>query len=216
MVIQPVETSGDVYRLGVGDQYFLVENRGPGGAFDRSLPERGLAVFHVDRSMKLSGATGSFVNRLLDCVNCDPWHPYIRLLQADGKFEIERNRRFGAGDLFGTGSVLGADDGGRAVGPTHTVNSTNWYDGGVSGLGIRDVRVRDDGAIEATLTAPPTGQCDERLCSDGDGCAPVTCGQPEAPIADGCSAAPGLATLLAALLLEQRFRCRQKRVLRRA
>jgi M6 family metalloprotease-like protein len=215
--IRPAETTGDLYRLGTGDEYFLVENRGPGGAFDRSLPARGLAVFHVDRTVKLGGAEGQFVNRILDCVNCDPWHPYIRLVQADGLFEVEKGKRFGAGDLFTDGSFLRPDERGVPVSAMNPVNSTNFYSGAVSGLLLDDVRVLDDGSIEVTLDAPTSGQCDDRLCAEGEGCAPVTCGAPvEKPT--GCSTAGGLgpAGLVVLLFLEQRLRRREQRVLRGA
>jgi hypothetical protein len=214
VTIHPAETTGEVYRLGIGDEYFLIENRGPGGEFDRSLPERGLAVFHVDRKVKLGGNEGQFVERILDCVNCDPWHPYIRLLQADGLFEIEHNKHFGAGDLFGTGAFLRPDARGLALSELNAANSSNYYSGAESGLQLDDVRVLDDGSIQVTLDAPATGQCDERLCADGDGCAPLTCGAP--PAKTGCSVGMDLLPALALLLLEQRFRRRQQGVLRRA
>lgn len=216
VTIRPAETSGEVYRLGIGDEYFLVENRGPGGNYDGSLPERGLAVFHVDRSVKLGGVEGNFVNRILDCVNCDPWRPYIRLVQADGFFEIEANRSFGVGDLFGTGTFLRPDPSGVPLSRTNKTNSTNYYSGAESGLKLDDVRVLDDGSIEVTLDAPESGQCDDRLCMEGEGCAPVTCGAPPEP-KSGCAVSVGLMPVLAALLLlEQRFRGRQQLVLRRA
>jgi hypothetical protein len=214
VTIHPAETTGEVYRLGTGDEYFLVENRGPGDAFDRSLPERGLAVFHVDRTVKLGGQEGQFVERILDCVNCDPWHPYIRLLQADGQFEIEYAGRFGRGDLFGPGSFLRPDSRAIAVSELNPVNSSNFYSGAVSGLLLDDVRVLADGSIEVTLGAPETGQCDEKLCAEGDGCAPVTCGEPERK--PGCSVGDGLLPVLGLLLLEQGFRRRKQGVLRRA
>lgn len=214
VTIHPAETTGEVYRLGTGDEYFLVENRGPGGAFDRSLPERGLAVFHVDRTVKLGGQEGQFVERILDCVNCDPWHPYIRLLQADGQFEIEHAGRFGRGDLFGAGSFLRPDPRAIAVSELNAVNSSNFYSGAVSGLKLDDVRVLADGSIEVTLDAPETGQCDEKLCAEGEGCAPVTCGEPEKK--PGCSVGEGLLPALGLLLLEQGFRRRKQRVLRGA
>ncbi len=213
VTIRPAETSGDVFRLGAGDEYFLVENRGPGGAFDRALPERGLAVFHVDRKVKLDGTEGQFVNRILDCVNCDPWHPYIRLVQADGKFEIEKNKKFGVGDLFTAGTFLRPDSSGLPVSKTNAVNSTNLYSGAASSLRLDDVRLLDDGSIEVTLDAPETGQCDDRLCAEGDGCAPVRCGEPPAP-KSGCGVGEGLTPALLALLLEKRLRRREQRVLR--
>ncbi|MDP1828592.1 MAG: hypothetical protein Q8L48_35325 [Archangium sp.] len=213
VVIHPAETTGEVYRLGTGDEYFLVENRGPGDAFDRSLPERGLAVFHVDRTVKLGGQEGQFVERILDCVNCDPWHPYIRLLQADGLFEIEHSGRFGRGDLFGAGSFLRPDPRAVAVSELNAVNSSNLYSGAVSGLKLDDVRLLADGSIEVTLDAPETGQCDEKLCAEGEGCAPVTCGEPEKKT--GCSVGEGLWPAFGLLLLEQGLRRRKQRVLRR-
>lgn len=215
VVIKPAETSGEVYRLGVGDEYFLVENRGPGAVVDGSLPERGLAVFHVDRTVKLGGMEGQFVERILDCVNCDPFRPYIRLLQADGFFDIEVGRAFGAGDLFGPGSYLRPSPGAAPFSRTAALNSTNYYSGEVSGLRLDDVRLLPDGSIEVTLEAPESGQCDERLCAEGEGCAPVTCGAP--PPKTGCAVGqgpwPGLALLL---LLEQGLRRRQQLVARGA
>lgn len=215
VTIHPAETSGEVYRLGTGDEYFLVENRGPGDAFDRALPERGLAVFHVDRSVKnMGGQEGQFVQRILEGINDDPWHPYIALLQADGLFQIEHKGRFGRGDLFGAGSFLRPDARAVGVSQANQVNSTNLYSGPVTGLQLDDVRLLDDGSIEVTLDAPDTGQCDERLCAEGDGCAPVTCGEP--PKKTGCSVGEGLWPALGLLLLEQRFRRRKQRVLRGA
>jgi M6 family metalloprotease-like protein len=215
VTIKPVETSGEVYRLGTGDEYFLIENRGPGGEFDRSLPERGLAVFHVDRTVKLGGVEGNFVDRILDCVNCEPYHPYIRLLQADGLFEIERNGRFGTGDLFGTGSFLRPDPRGIPLSNLNEVNSTNFYSGTASGLRMDDVRVNADGSIEVTFDAPETGQCDEKLCAEGEACAPVSCGAPPDE-KKGCSATGALFPALALLLLEQGFRRRHQRLARGA
>ncbi|MFO0600077.1 MAG: MYXO-CTERM sorting domain-containing protein [Myxococcaceae bacterium] len=212
--IKPAETSGDVYRLGTGDEYFLIENRGPGQHFDLSLSERGLAIFHVDRTVKLGGVEGNFVDRILDCVNCDPWHPYIRLLQADNLFDIEHNKKFGPGDLFVPGTFLRPDERGIPVSEANPVNSSNYYSGKTSGIRLEDVKLLDDGTIEATLDAPTEGQCGETLCSEGEGCAPVACGEP-AP--KGCTSVPaGPLLALGLLLLEQRFRRRDQRFLRRA
>ena len=156
-----------------------------------------------------------FVERILDCVNCDPWHPYISLLQADGAFEIERNRRFGKGDLFRTGSFLRRDPRDLPVSANNMANSSNLWSGAPSGLQLDDVRVLDDGSIEVTLDAPTTGQCEERLCAEGEGCAPITC--EEAPRPQGCTSVDGLAPALGLLLLlEERFRRRPQHVLRGA
>lgn len=218
LVLRPVETSGDVARVGVGDEYFLIENRGP-GAFDRSLGFRALAVFHVDRAVqsvsaqgsvpKLGGKEGDFLTRLLDCVSCDPWHPYVRLVQADGAFDVEAGRPFvPTDDLFRPGSMLLNDRSNSVRSPTTPINGSNLYSGQPSGFALNDVRLLDDGAIEVTLDAPEAGQCGERLCADGEGCAPVQCGEPPKP---GCAAGPGAAALALLLLLEERLGRRQRR-----
>jgi M6 family metalloprotease-like protein len=199
--IRPAETSGDVYRLGTGDEYFLVENRGP-GKFDGSLDARGLAVFHVDRTVKLSGEEGAFVHRLLDCVNCNPWHPLIRLVQADGSFDLERDGRFSAADdLFTENDGLFPDESGIPLSAAHAVNSTNFYSGTSSGFRLEDVDVQDDGSIDVTLVAPETSQCSERLCASGESCTPSTCGAPPPKAQPGCASTPGaeLAGFLALL-----------------
>lgn len=221
LTLRPAETSGDVARVGLGDEYFLIENRGP-GRFDASLPVRGLAVFHVDRAVpsvsaqgsfpKLGAKEGDFVNRILDCVNCDPWRPYVRLVQADGAFDLEAGRRFEPeADLFRPGSQLRSDPENQIRGPRVKVNSTNWYSGHPSGFALNDVRLLDDGSIEVTLDAPDTPEtCSERLCAEGDGCAPVRCGEP-APMTSGCAAVEWGPLALLSLLLEERLRRRQRR-----
>lgn len=219
VTLAPVESSGQVARIGIGDEYFLVENRGP-GEFDRGLSTRGLAVFHVDRGVKfvtvqgsfpkLGPKEGDFVNRSLDCVSCDAWHPYIRLVQADGAFDLEANRAFDpADDLFRPGAMLLNDPSGGIRSPTNPVNSSNLYSGQPSGFALNDVRLLADGSIEVTLDAPATGQCEDHLCAEGEGCAPVQCGPPVTKT--GCTASGAGPLVLALLLLEQRLRRRQRR-----
>src|SRR5262249_31665790 len=160
----------------------LIENRGPDGLYDHAFTVRGLAVYHVDRTVKLDGAEGKFQDRLLDCVNCDPWHPYIMNVQADGRFDLQNNLALNyADDLFREGSSLVQDDAGVAIGLQHQVPSTNWYDGGMSGIEIRDIVALDGGAFEVTLVAPEIDPCAESLCASGDGCQPVDCTAPMPP-----------------------------------
>ncbi len=194
---------GQVVRVGQGDQYFLLENRGP-GAFDKAFTVRGLAIFQVDRTVKLRGEEGRFTERLLDCVNCDPWHPYIRLAQADGRFDLEAHRdlRY-EDDLFRDGDALRPDPTGVPRGPDHKVDSTNLYTGAPTGFVIRDVKVRPDQAIEVTVEAPEVDPCAESLCAEGAGCKAVNCEGEGLLRGCGCGAlegAPGVGLLLFALL----------------
>ncbi len=215
--IGPAEATGEVWRLGAGDEYFLVENRGPGGLFDRAFTTRGLAVYHVDRRVKLKGDEGKFQDRILDCVNCDKFHPYIMNVQGDGKFELQANNKAEPNyedDLFRDGDSLGPDGSNLALSADHQVASTHWYSGMPSGLAISGITVLSTGAIVATLEAPAADQCGDLLCSEGDSCAPVTCEHPGEWNAGGCgcgsSAAGPLALALLALVPRRRCRSRNR------
>ncbi len=208
VIIQPAEKTGEVWRLGTGDEYFLVENRGPGGKFDLGVATRGLAVFHVDRTVKqLRGEEGRFVDRILTCVNCDPWHPYIMWVQADGLFEVQRKGKPDyANDLFRDGDELRPAGGSKPLSDSNRVLSSNLYSGDTSGLSISQIRLLADDSFEVTFDAPSEGQCNERLCVDGEGCAPVTCADAGASAKPGCESAPGvLAALALAGLLRRRI-----------
>jgi M6 family metalloprotease-like protein len=190
--IGPVESSGEVYRLGSGGEYFLVENRGPGGQFDGEFTHRGLVVYHVDRTVKLRGEEGRFVDRILDCVNCDPWRPYIRIVEADGRFDLAAGKRPDyAADLFRDGSTFGPNPTGTPLSALYQVQSSNLYSGAVTNIGIRDIVVREDGVIEATFDAPPTDPCAQALCEDGEGCGAVNCGGPPPGEVQGCGCGAG-------------------------
>lgn len=207
LVLEPVETGGGLIRLGTGEEYFLVENRGPGERFDRGLVARGLAVFHVDRTVKLRGEEGYFQSRSLDCVNCDPWHPYVRFVQADDAFHVEHGgSAVDLVDLFASGDALLPDPSGVPLSAEHKVSSTNFYSGEVSGIRIENIAVYEDGTIAADFTAPESDPCADPLCEEGVGCRPVSCKparSEEAPEAGGCAAAGagGLGLLFTAGLL---------------
>ncbi len=193
--LSPAEGSGELLRLGQGSEYLLIENRGPGGRFDGEFTARGLVVYHVDRTVKLRGEEGRFVDRIIDCVNCDPWRPYIRIIEADGRFDLQRGGRPDyAADLFGEGDVLGPDPSGIPLSPMHAVQSTNLYSGAQTGFAIREITVLDDGVIELTVDAPSAvDACAEPLCEDASvqsGCYPVNCIH-EGPDAPGSSAGEG-------------------------
>ena len=205
--IKPVETSGEVWRLGTGDDYYLVENRGPGGAYDQHLTTRGLAVFHVDRKVKtLRGEEGRFVDRLLECVNCDPWHPYIQWVQADGKWDAQWNQPVSyTNDLFRDGDALPEGVTGDPLSPTNQTFTSNTFAGKGTGIVISGIRVLPDNTIEVTLEAPADGQCGETLCTEGVQCAPVSCADAGVSAAKtGCETAPGLLAALVLLGLARR------------
>lgn len=100
VAIPQVETSPKAYRLwtsgGGGSQYFLVENRQKTG-FDKSLPEEGLLIYHVDEDVG---------NNNGEWCPGDPAYPHykVALEQADGEFRLEgcysSANRGDAGDPF--------------------------------------------------------------------------------------------------------------------
>jgi M6 family metalloprotease-like protein/uncharacterized protein (TIGR03382 family) len=191
--IRPVESSGEVYRLGTGEEYFLVENRGPGGAFDREFTHRGLVVYHVDRTVKLRGEEGRFLERTADCVSCDPWRPYIRIIQADGLFQLQQGGWPDyQSDLFRDGDALDEDPTHTPLSATYRVQSSNYYSGAPSGISLRVRQVHEDGTISAVLFAPAVPDvCADALCAEGEGCLPVNCVTEEPPVKEGgCQAVP--------------------------
>ena len=92
--LDPVSTSHEFYKIPIDDhEYFLVENRQNVG-FDRALPGRGLAIWHID---------GYIISdyRSSNSINTDPSSYGVRLIQADGRQQLENNQgRGNAGDLY--------------------------------------------------------------------------------------------------------------------
>ena len=89
VTIKDVKTGRQVQRLwktgAAGKEYFLVENR-QRTLYDRKLPGDGLLVYHVDEN--IDG-------------NEDENHPFIKLLEADGRNHLHDGANRGdAGDPF--------------------------------------------------------------------------------------------------------------------
>ncbi len=116
-----------VYSRG-GREYFLIENRRKAGR-DASLPDEGLAVWHVDED-------GSNNHEQMTGVN----HYELSLEQADGLFQLERLRnQFGdTNDLFAGAAARFGDD---------TVPGSKWWNGTSSNLTIDQIA-----AAGATMT----------------------------------------------------------------
>ena len=100
-------------------EYFIVENRVKSGR-DASLPDEGLAIWHVDED-------GNNSNEQMT-----PSHHYeLSLEQADGNFSLETSRHYGdSTDLFGKSSKRFADS---------TKPNSKWWDGTHSNLDIRNI-----------------------------------------------------------------------------
>ncbi|MDA1160135.1 MAG: M6 family metalloprotease domain-containing protein [Planctomycetota bacterium] len=105
--LQPIETKEDVYKIQQGfpeNEYLLIENRQPVG-FDRHLPggKGGLAIWHIDENKSTNREPGH--------PDVPGWpgngaHYKVALLQADGRFDLERGSNYGdEEDLFRAGGV---------------------------------------------------------------------------------------------------------------
>jgi M6 family metalloprotease-like protein len=91
--------SKQIYRINInnaGTEYLLIENRQPIG-FDSYLPQGGLAIWHInDNASNVEGFPGQ----------AGAWpfngkHYKVALLQADGKYDLERGTNLGdKGDCF--------------------------------------------------------------------------------------------------------------------
>lgn len=103
-----------------GREYFLIENRQRSGR-DASLPDGGLAIWHVDE-------TGDNSREQMTPAN----HYELSLEQADGLFQLERQQfQMGdPGDLYEGAGARFADD---------TVPSSRWWNGTSSNLSIDQV-----------------------------------------------------------------------------
>lgn len=111
-----------LYRYGTdkANEYFLVENRHRQG-LDRHLPDTGLAVYHCD-------TRGS--NEYQDGTPDD--HYQCALIQADGKFDLEKTTKGGdAGDLYESRPEVALSD--------DTVPNSNEWDRTDSGLILSEI-----------------------------------------------------------------------------
>ena len=94
VVIWPFLDNGDVF-----SEFFMVENRQPVGN-DTGLPGSGLLIWHIDSSLDASGNNFAFNNSFTA-------HKLVRLMEADGREDIEANRRFNVGDFYTQGKSFG-------------------------------------------------------------------------------------------------------------
>lgn len=117
-------------------EYLLIENRQPCG-FEATMPQGGLAIFHIDESMYEQGVRGY--------PGQSNWpgngnHYKIAVLPADGRYDLENDRNRGDGtDLFRGGYV-------NSIGPNGIPGSahpnTNAYRNGdivYTGLSITNI-----------------------------------------------------------------------------
>ncbi|KAL3823703.1 hypothetical protein ACHAXA_007274, partial [Cyclostephanos tholiformis] len=137
--------------LGSSSEYLLIENRQP-GSYDVLLPLGGLAIWHIDDGMS------NYANSHEGYPGQYGWpgngyHYQVSLLQADGRYDLERGRNRGDyADLFRYDYYFGVDQLSPStfdpkLGPFPNTDSyrhgsvgrTNHFITGISGKGINHV-----------------------------------------------------------------------------
>jgi M6 family metalloprotease-like protein len=117
------------------DEYFILENRQQLGR-DASLPDAGLAVWHVDE-------TGSNSNEQMT----PSQHYELSLEQADNRFDLEHRTNPGdSEDLYGGPSA--------PVFGSSTAPGSSWWDGTASGLEIEEISAPGPSIDVRTKGAP--------------------------------------------------------------
>jgi uncharacterized protein (TIGR03382 family) len=196
ITLAPAASGGVAVKLGMMTdtrrEYFLAEARGPAQGFDTGIKDAkgndtwGLAVYHVDWSRGPKAGTGEWTSRLIYCLDCDPFHPFVGNVESSGGFmlvndgsqnSVQASAGQGVADdlvLFRGGSLSSLDNA-QPLSPSNRYVATNYYDGTSSGIAIRDIRVNADHTVTATFTAPAVD----------DPCADVSCGAMEQCVQSG-------------------------------
>ena len=130
-------------------EYFLLENRQQSG-HDASLPDAGLAIWHVDR-------LGSNNNEQ----RTPTQHYECALAQADSRLDLELKANYGDDtDLYASPSA-------RAFG-ADTLPASTWWDGSASGLEIEQISAPGASMHFAVRFPGPRGQF-KQVFSGGNG-----------------------------------------------
>jgi M6 family metalloprotease-like protein len=103
--IAPIELQDVAYKIQrpahASKEYLLIENRRRLG-FDAALPGEGLLVWHIDEAV---------TNNRNEACGPAPFHPLVRLIEADGLCQLEAGGRGDLGDPFpGSFHVQRVDD----------------------------------------------------------------------------------------------------------
>jgi M6 family metalloprotease-like protein len=102
------------------NEYYLIENIQQSGRY-ADVPDEGLAIYHVDENGDNSKNAMTASSHFL-----------VSLEQADGKFDLEKNRNSGhSGDLFRGGYKNSFGD--------STTPSSKWWNGTSSGLKLSQI-----------------------------------------------------------------------------
>ncbi len=144
----PASSGNTVYKFNhptKSNEYYLLENRQKTGR-DASIPDAGLAIWHIDTN-------GSNNNETMTPTS----HYKVTLVQADGKWDLEKNRNYGDSlDLWSAPDKVRCDP--------YTTPGTKWWDGSSSFFGIGDISAS---AATMTFSFSLVEDCNANHVADG-------------------------------------------------
>jgi len=143
LVIEPVETTGTVYRMNVADgsgEYFLLENRQRIG-FDEDLHAPGLLIWQIDSDWVAKRWASNSVNSMAS-------HMGVWLRQADGHNDLASTKSGNRGDA---GDPFPGSSGNTAF-HVGTVPEARTFGGAPSGLTLVGIAITGSDATARTLT----------------------------------------------------------------
>jgi M6 family metalloprotease-like protein len=156
-ILKPAANDSTVYKVltPVSTEFFLLENRQKTG-FDKQLPYKGMAIWHIDQAV-LNVTLSS------NSVNADKTRKGVDLEEADGTNGLDDpNNRGDAGDLFpGFKMNTSFDD--------DTKPNAKTYNGANSGIRIFSIATLTDSSVkfgfgalpQATFTPSVTSVCEK-------------------------------------------------------
>ena len=182
VTIPPAAATGKLYRLGVGKEYFLVENRHVTGNYDGQFQEPGLAIYQVNlgRLPQKTSNNLAFVEHVVNCPNCDPWKPLVRNVQADRRHDLQHRDRGIRGenrDLFRTGDALLPLPRRLPRGYTNEYCASNDASGRPTGISVTDIDSDSQWPnVIATFCAPYLEDaCADLACPPDSRCLEGSC-----------------------------------------
>jgi M6 family metalloprotease-like protein/uncharacterized protein (TIGR03382 family) len=217
--LENASRSGQMLKVGGGDEFFLIEHRAADTGIEGDLDvDSGVFIERVRLDRRPSGTAGSYLQTLQECVNCRPFDSMLTVEEADGAYDLQRNRpRNDAADLFQAGQGMAPSDDTDPRGAANLVFSTNLFSGEPTGLTITVDESDADGATITVAGPPKDDPCAdlETLClqdcvidDDGHGrCGdfvtfppPVPADEDEDAVGCTCAGTSGLMPLVPALL----------------
>ncbi|MEM7222104.1 MAG: M6 family metalloprotease domain-containing protein [Pseudomonadota bacterium] len=164
--LRAAETHAEVYRIDDGfpsNEYLLIENRQPLG-FDSAMPQGGLVIWHIDDEAGFNTEGHPGQSNWPENGN----HYRVSVLQADGKYELEKgNDRGDAGDVF-------HGDGVNQLMTTGNPSTNAYQDGIVTDTGHEITDISEAGSTmtfnfnsSGTPATPPAAPSDLTVASVG-------------------------------------------------